>query len=273
MDVRFGLKNWCFWTVVLEKTLESPLDCKEIQPVHPKGNQSWIFNGRTDVEAETPILCPPDAKSWLFWKDPDAGKDWRREEKGTTEDEMVGWHHRLDGHEFEYAPGVGNGQGTLECCSPWGHKESGMTEWLNWLTDRDSKAIRLCLGDSMKYHTREGILIRYPYQRTVNLRHQKSFLSTPSDVRVPLRLSGINGVSGWCMLRIWKTFSSNYHNSQNERCVISIFKWWNWVKRGQEMCSSSQSCLIRGQGRKVPKSFFRRLSSCLSHPLIRNSPS
>ena len=94
-------KNWCFWTVVLEKTLESPLDCKKIQPVHPKGNQSWIFIGRTDVEAETPVLWPPDVKSWLVWKDPDAGKDWRREEKGTTEDEMVGWHHRLNGHGFE----------------------------------------------------------------------------------------------------------------------------------------------------------------------------
>ena len=94
-------KNWCFWTVVLEKTLESPLDCKEIQPVHPKGNQSWIFTGRTDVEAETLILWPPDAKNWLTWKAPDAGKVWRREEKGTTEDEMVGWHHRLNGHEFE----------------------------------------------------------------------------------------------------------------------------------------------------------------------------
>ena len=94
-------KNWYFWTVVLEKTLESPLDCKEIQPVHPKGDQSWVFTGRTDVEAETPILWPPDAKNWLIWKDSDAGKDWRREEKGMTEDEMVGWHHRLDGHEFE----------------------------------------------------------------------------------------------------------------------------------------------------------------------------
>ena len=91
-------KNWCFWTVVLEKTLESPLDCKEIQPVHPKRNRSWVFIGRTDVEAETPILCPPDAKSWLNWKDPDAGKDWRQAEKGTTEDEMVGWHHWLNGH-------------------------------------------------------------------------------------------------------------------------------------------------------------------------------
>ena len=94
-------KNWCFWTVVLEKTLESPLDCKEIQPVHPKGDQSWVFIGRTDAEAETPILWPPHAKSWLIWKAPDAGKDWEQEEKGTTEDEMAGWHHRLDGHEFE----------------------------------------------------------------------------------------------------------------------------------------------------------------------------
>ena len=94
-------RNWCFWTVVLEKTLKSLLDCKEIQPVHPKGNQSWIFIGRTDVEAETPVLCPPDAKSWLIWKDPDAGKDWRQEEKGMAQDEMVGWHHRLNGHEFE----------------------------------------------------------------------------------------------------------------------------------------------------------------------------
>ena len=98
---RWVLKNWCFWTVVLEKTLESPLDCKEIKPVHPKGNQSWIVIGRTDSEAETPILWPPDAKSWLIWKDPDVGKDWMWEKKGTTEDEMSGWHHWLDGHEFE----------------------------------------------------------------------------------------------------------------------------------------------------------------------------
>ena len=95
------LKNWCFWIVVLKKTLESPLDCKEIQPVHPKGNQSWMLIGRTDAEAETPILWPLDAKSWLIWKDPDTGKDWRQEVKGVTEDEMVGWHHRLNGHEFE----------------------------------------------------------------------------------------------------------------------------------------------------------------------------
>ena len=125
--------NWCFWTVVLEKTLDSPLDCWEIQPVNPKGNQSWIYVGRTDVEAEALILWSPDAKNWLIGKDPDAGKDWRQEDKGTTEDEMVGWHHWLDGHEFEQAVGVGDGQGSLACCSPWGHKESDMTERLNWL--------------------------------------------------------------------------------------------------------------------------------------------
>ena len=109
-------KNWCVWTVVLEKTLESPLDCKEIKPVNPKGNQSWIFTGRTNAEA--PILWPPDVKNWLTGKDPDAGKDWRWEKKGTTEDEMVGWHHQLDGHDFEQAPGVSDGQGSLACCIP-----------------------------------------------------------------------------------------------------------------------------------------------------------
>ena len=124
-------KNWCFWAVELEKTLVSPLDCKEIQPVHPKGNQSWIFFGSTDAEAEAPIFWLPDAKNWLIWKDPDAGKDWKQQEKGTTEDEMIGWHHRFDGHEFEQALGVGDGQGSLTCCSPCGCKELDITEWLN----------------------------------------------------------------------------------------------------------------------------------------------
>ena len=114
-------KNWCFWTVVLEKTLESPLDCKEIHPVNPKGNQSWIFFGRSDAEAEAPVLWPSDVNHQLIGKDPDAGKDWRQEEKGTTEDEMVGWHHRLNGYEFEQTPGDAEGQGSLACCSPWGH--------------------------------------------------------------------------------------------------------------------------------------------------------
>ena len=108
------------------------MDCKEIQPIHPKGNQSWVFIGRTDAEAKTPIFWPPDSKTWLIWKDPDAGRDWGQEEKGTTEDEMAGWHHRLDGDESEWTPGVGDGQGGLACCDSWGCKESDTTEWLNW---------------------------------------------------------------------------------------------------------------------------------------------
>ena len=137
--VMYGCESWTIKKAerrrinafeLLEKTLESPLDSKEIQPVHPKENQSWIFSGRIDAEA--PVLWPPDGKNWLIWKDPDAEKYWRQEEKGTTEDETVGWHHRLDGHEFEQAPGDGDEQGSLACCSPCGHKESDTTEWLNW---------------------------------------------------------------------------------------------------------------------------------------------
>ena len=125
-------KQWCFWTVVLEKILESPLDCKEIKLVNAKGNQSWIFIGRTDAEAETPILWLSDAKNWLIGKDSDAGKDWRQEKKGLTEDKMIRWHHGLNGHEFEQDQGVGDGQRSLGCCSPWGRKELDTTERLNW---------------------------------------------------------------------------------------------------------------------------------------------
>ena len=140
--VMYGCESWTIkkaecWKIdafelVLEKTLESPLDWKEIQPVHPKRDQSWVFIGRTDVEAETPILWPSDVKNWLIWKDPDPGKDWRREEKGTTEDEMVGWHHWLNGHGFGWTLGVGDGQGGLVCCNSWGRKELDTTEQLNW---------------------------------------------------------------------------------------------------------------------------------------------
>ena len=124
------LKNWCFWTVVLEKTLECPLVYKEIQPVHPEGDQSWVFTGTTD--AKTAVFWPPNVKSKLIGKDPDAGQDWGQEKKGKTEDEMVGWHHQLNRHGFEVGLEVGDGQGSLVCCSPWGCKESNMTEWLNW---------------------------------------------------------------------------------------------------------------------------------------------
>ena len=122
---------------MLEKTLKGPLDCKEIQPVHPKGDQPCVFTGRTDFEAETPILWPPDAKSWFIWKDPDAGKDWGQEEKGMTKDEMVGWNHLLNGYGFGWILGFGDGQGGMACCGSWSCKESDTSEWLNWTDGRE----------------------------------------------------------------------------------------------------------------------------------------
>ena len=142
----WALKDWCFWTVVLEKTLMSPLDCKEIQPVHPKGNQSWIFIGRTDAETETPIAWPPDAKNWLIWKDPAAGKDWGQEEKGTTEDELVGWHHRLNGHKFEQTPADSGEQGSLAWCSPWDHKVAH-----DWATEQQKQQVKLIVCEVLNY--------------------------------------------------------------------------------------------------------------------------
>ena len=124
-------KNWCFWTVVLEKTLESPLDWKESQPVNLKWNQPWTLMGWTDAKAETPVVWPPDVKSWLIGKDPDAGKDWRQKEKRATKDETVGWHHQFNGHELGQTPGDGEEQESMVCCSPWGLKQSDMTWWLN----------------------------------------------------------------------------------------------------------------------------------------------
>ena len=162
MDVRAGLQRklspeeWCFWTVVLEKTLESPLYCKEIQPVHSKGDQSWVFIGKTDIVAETLIFWPPDAKYWLIWKDPDAGKDWRQEEKGMTEDELVGWHHRLNGHEFDYPLGVGDGQGGLVCCSPFGHRVGH-----DWTTELNG------VEHHWEKHEKKFILTREKFKRLV----------------------------------------------------------------------------------------------------------
>ena len=175
-------KNWCFWTVVLEKTLESPLDCKESKPFNPKGNQSWIFIGRTDAEAETPILWPPDAKNWLIWKDPDAGKDWRQE-KETTEDEMVGCHHWLDGYEFEQAPAVGDRQGSLACCSPWGHKGSDTTEQLNWTWELRSRVPRGHPSSNKKVNLDElgwnnQIIYTRPYTHTHTHTHTHTYTYT-----------------------------------------------------------------------------------------------
>ena len=129
---RWATENWFFWIVLLEKTLKSPLDCKEIKPANPKGNQSWIFIGRTDAEAEVPILWPLHVKGWLTGKDPDAGQDWSQEKKRVTEDEVIGWQHQLNRHEFQQALGV-DGQRSLVCCSPWGHKQSDTSKWLNWI--------------------------------------------------------------------------------------------------------------------------------------------
>ena len=153
-------KNWCFWTVVLEKTLGSPLDCNEIQPVHSEGDQPWDFFGRNDAEAETPVLWPLHAKSWLIGKDSDAGRDWGQEEKGMIEDETAGWHHWLNGYEYEWTPGVGDGQGGLACCSSWGHKEY-MTERLNW-TDRcqcNSSSCIICF-DCITHYSRKTPKLR-----------------------------------------------------------------------------------------------------------------
>ena len=172
----WALKNWCFWTVVLEKTLGSPLDCNEVQLVHPKGDQSWVFIGRTDAKAETPVLWPPHAKSWLTGKDPDAGRDWGQEEKGTTEDEMAGWHHRLNGHEFEWTLGVDDGQAGLACFDSWSRKESDTTEWLNW-TEANTCPENKHLGkDISKYCLYYMILRKTEYSNYSTLVHKYQVL-------------------------------------------------------------------------------------------------
>ena len=162
-------KNVCFWTVVLEKILESPLDSKEIKPVNPKGSHQWIFIGRTDAEAEALILWPPNEKSRLTGKAADAGKDWRQEEKGMIEDEMVGWHHWLDGHEFEQAPGDGEGQGSLTCCSPWGQKESDTTEELN---DDNEEEVHPWQWRSQTHLSKTHLIMLLPWLQNSVAHHQ-----------------------------------------------------------------------------------------------------
>ena len=180
------LKNWCFWTVVLEKTLEGPLDCKEIQPVNHKRNQPWVFIGRTGAEAEAPILWPFNMKSRLTGKVRDPGKGWRQEEKGATEDEMVGWHHRLNGCEFEQAPGDGEGQGSLACCRPWGCKESDVTKQLN----KNSKLIcsrvfhYLFSKPKLSARGRCYLLLQKLFPTQTSVRHPASF-NRSMDIRPP----------------------------------------------------------------------------------------
>ena len=175
-------KNWRFWTVVLEKTLESPLDCKEIHPVHSEGDQPWDFFGRNDAKAETPVLWPPHVKSWLVGKDSDAGRDWGQEEKRMTEDEVAGWYHRLDGHEFEWTPWVGDGQGGLACCDSWGRKRSDTTERLNWTEHPHFHAYL----DEMEigWITAEDVLLKRG--RTEGLYHLVMMIDkTPLHVLIP----------------------------------------------------------------------------------------
>ena len=204
-------KSWLnggnsFWTVVLEKTLESPVDCKEIQPVHPKGNQSWVFFGRTDTKAETPILWPPHAKSWLIGKDSDAGRNWGQEEKGTTEDEMAGWHHRLNGHEFGWTPGVGDGQGGLVCCDSWGRKESDTTERLNWTEPQVSACAmntacveRNPAGASLQvHHLSASIIWGPPGQLWWDRNTKRSHSMFPG---IPL----VSQARSWLIFKVWAT--------------------------------------------------------------------
>ena len=186
------LKNWCFWTVVLEKTLESPLDCKEIKQVNPQVNQSWILIGRTDAEAESPILWLPDRNNWLTGKEPDSGKGWRQEEKGMTEDEMVGWHHQLNGHEFEQASGVSDGQGSLTCYSPWGHKKSDTTERLNW-TDAKKSSLH-CIWCSV--HTlKEDYHLSWPFPASIHYLSPSTILFPWENYFLGVRTVFLGGIS------------------------------------------------------------------------------
>ena len=209
----------------MEKILESPLDCKEIQPVHPKGNQSWLFTGRTDAKAKAPIVWPPDAKSHLIRKDPDAGKDWRQKENRTTEDEMVRWHYRLNGHKFDQAPGYVEGQGGLLCCNPWGHKELDMSEWLN----NNHKASAGWPKDGALYSfwaldTGSSFLIKFPsifchhIHNTANLwieHKQKWDGKTHNSVG--------RGLIPWID---WLIHQYNIYQAPNLLCVRHFVEWW-----------------------------------------------
>ena len=204
----WALKNWCFWTVVLEKTPESPMDCKEIQPIHSEGDQPWDFFGRNDAKAETPIVCPLDAKSWLIWEDPDAGRDWGQEEKGTTEDKMVGWHHRLNGHGFGWTPVVGDRQGGLACCGSWGHKESDTTERLNWTELNTAGTLDYCKTKGNSLMASLTILPPHPNPHlslsiigaiyfTSSQWSQRCPCSLPASVKNPLQVESVITLQDW----------------------------------------------------------------------------
>ena len=221
-------KDWCFWTVVLEKTLEGPLGCKEIRSVCPKGDQCWMFIVRTDVEAETPILWPPHVKSWLIWKDPDVGKDWRQEKKGATEDEMVGWHHWLSVHEFEQALGDGDGQGGLACCSSWDHKELDMTKWLNWTELIMMKiSVQILLEQTtychlhFKFEIEQRILCKTASQ--VSCRSKTKDYTIPKPVLFLItKMSWHSGREEGLAWKIHTTFIDNVRIGQIEMILLGV---------------------------------------------------
>ena len=209
--------------MVLEKTLESPLETlKEIQPVHPKGDQSWVFMGKTDAEAETPILWPPDAKSWLIWKDPDAGKDWGQEEKGMTEDEMVGWHQWLNGLESEWTLGVGDGQGGLLCCNSWGRKESDTTEWLNWTESEMEKRILPNQG---------------------NIPHWLASLPSGRQVPDPRFLKSHMGLNCMGILLRWRAWCVRFGDGLRV-CISYQHRGCHWCWSADHILSSKESDTI-----------------------------
>ena len=230
-------KNWCFWTVVLEKTLENPLDSKEIKPVNAKENQSWKFIRRTDAEAKTPILWPPDAKNWLIGKDPDAGKDWRQEEKGMAEDKMIGWHHRLDWTWGWASSGFGDEQGSLACCSPWGRKES---TWLNNSTE-------LMLGKT-ECERRKGQQSMRWLDSIINSMDMN--LSKLQEIVTDMEdwSAAVHGLSkSWTWLSNWTTT----HNYIYTEYFFNQKFWYNWVERNGRR---EDMCWVRRTHREAGKS-------------------
>ena len=246
-------KNWCFWTVVLEKTLKSPLDSKEIQPVHPKGDQSWVFIGRTDIEAETPILWPLDVKSWLIWKDPDTGRDWEQEEKGMTEDEMVGWYHRLNGHEFGWTLEVGDGQGGLACLrSQRVRHDNDWAELAGWIWRE--KSSWSMIPDSSPWVTLENHQKHFQYLSTQDT-SQTSYIRTSE---IPIQMSVLLKLPErcYCAARVENYCSSNLSNETlTFRADVRMEKRegiWKIVWK------KNQYCFLKTLGKLFPElySFF-----------------
>ena len=228
-------KNWCFWTVMLEKTPESPLDCKEIQPVHSEGDQPWDFFGRNYAKAETSVLWPPHAKSWLIGKDSDAGRDWGQEEKGTIEDEMAGWHHWFNGRESEWTRGVGDGQGGLACCDLWGCKESDTTERLNWWLGLDWRTSARKYGGTwgQAHVWRPGIVEELGQMQRLK-KHQWAEVSGLSWAEYFFRRKSIMMV-----LQNWQFWNCFFEDEEKCEILTNAVKLW----LGYWSCLVAKLCL------------------------------